>query len=117
MSKNTNKNDSEYADDVCHVNEDEDDGDICYVDDVCYVSDMIEVKRVVPLALDYELSILFSTGEWKKFDVKPLLSKKIFSPLKNKQLFDKAHVEDGTVVWTDEIDLCPEMLYRNSIKQ
>ncbi|NLB32951.1 MAG: DUF2442 domain-containing protein [Tissierellia bacterium] len=35
--------------------------------------------------------------------------------MKNINLFNKAHVECGTVVWNDDLDLCPESLYNDSI--
>ena len=46
--------------------------------------------------------------------MKPLLSFPAFSALTEQNLFMKAHIEYGTVVWNDEIDLSPDTLYLRS---
>ena len=81
--------------------------------------EMICVVKVETLD-DYLLQVYFSNGKIKIFDVKPLLEKRMFKPLKNKTLFSAAKVEDSTVSWTyhkyelGEIDIAPEMLYWDS---
>jgi hypothetical protein len=65
--------------------------------------------------VDYTLNLEFSNGERKIFNMFPLLSKKINEPLQNRDLFLKAYVECGTVVWNDELDIAPEYLYCNSV--
>jgi len=47
----------------------------------------------------------------KYFDVKPYLDFPAFRRLKEGNLFAKAHVANGTVVWDDRLDLAPETLY------
>ena len=37
-------------------------------------------------------------------------------PLQDINLFMKAKADHHTVMWTDEIDVCPEYLYENSVK-
>jgi hypothetical protein len=69
-----------------------------------------DVKTVTPLA-DFSLIAEFSTGELRRFDMRPYLAYPAFRPLTNESLFMRAHVEHGTVVWTDEIDLSPDTLY------
>ena len=71
------------------------------------------VTNVIPNK-DYTLLITFITGEKKIFDFKKIIDKKTFEPLKNINLFLKAHVESGTVAWNDDIDIAPEYLYDNS---
>jgi len=60
---------------------------------------------------DYLLQLSFADGTRKTVDVHQLLDKVLYAPLKNPDLFMKARVECGTVVWTDEIDIAPEWLY------
>jgi hypothetical protein len=69
--------------------------------------DVIQVK---PLS-DYCLEAVFENGESRWFDMKPLLSFPAFSALTEQNLFMKAHIAYGTVVWNDEIDLSPDTLY------
>jgi hypothetical protein len=64
---------------------------------------------------DYCLILTFENNEHKRFDMKPYLNAKVFEPLKNVGFFKLAHVDYGTVVWTDEIDIAPETLYDCSV--
>ena len=85
------------------------------INDYVYdISNIVKIRSVKPLE-GYKLLIGFSTGEKKVYDVSPLLEKPLFSPLKNIALFNKAHIECGTVLWNDDIDLCPENLYIDSV--
>lgn len=69
--------------------------------------DVISV-RALP---DYCLEAEFETGEVRRFDMRPYLEFPAFSALKDDGLFMRAGVENGTVVWNDEIDLSPDTLY------
>jgi hypothetical protein len=60
---------------------------------------------------DFELRLEFTDGSIKQFDVKPYLHFPAFERLKQGELFAKAHVANGTVVWDDRLDLAPETLY------
>ena len=74
-----------------------------------------KVKNVTPLK-NYELSVQFSEGVTKKYDVKPLFDRyKIFNNLKDEKLFNKVHVGQGGygIIWNDEIDLSCDELYVN----
>jgi Protein of unknown function (DUF2442) len=71
------------------------------------------VSKVIPNE-DYTLTILFTNGETKKYNVSPLLDKGVFSKLRNINLFKQARVTFGTVEWPDEIDICPDTLYEDS---
>jgi len=68
------------------------------------------VTNVIPHH-DYTLHVSFADGTEKKVDVNGLLKKLIYAPLKDVDLFMKARVECGTVVWNDDIDIAPEWLY------
>ena len=64
---------------------------------------------------DYVLLVGFSTGEFKQFDVKPLIAKyPVFKTFANVAgLFEQAKIDVGGygVVWNDELDLSADGLY------
>ncbi|MBN2063948.1 MAG: DUF2442 domain-containing protein [Sedimentisphaerales bacterium] len=60
---------------------------------------------------DYTLLLTFSNGEKKIYDARHLLSLRIYEPLKNIAYFLTAKADGCTVVWSDEIDIDPEILY------
>ena len=63
---------------------------------------------------DYKLQILFDNNEERIFDVTPYLTDSYFEPLSNPQVFKTAKINDITVEWLGEIDICPDELYYNS---
>lgn len=63
---------------------------------------------------DYTLFLRFENGENRIFDFKPYLDKNPFVRLKNNKQFFKAVVENGTVVWPNNIDIAPETLFDQS---
>ena len=63
---------------------------------------------------DYELLVTFQNGERKIFDMKPILASPLYAPLKNKGLFNAAKADGMCVYWNEDIDLCPDMVYRGS---
>jgi hypothetical protein len=62
----------------------------------------------------YRLIIGFDSGEFRVFNVKPLLSLGRFSELTSQQEFMKAKVAFDTVEWENGLDLDPEYLYEGS---
>ena len=75
---------------------------------------MMSIKSVKPLE-DFKLYLLFSNGEERIFDAKPLLEKPVYSPLKDVDLFKKVHIiYDYTIAWNEDIDMCPDSLYISS---
>lgn len=72
------------------------------------------VKEVVPTD-DFELLLTFNTGEKKKFDAKILFQYPIYAPLKNIGFFKLVKTDNMCVYWNDEIDICPDALYAQSI--
>lgn len=73
------------------------------------------VVRDVRAFENYTLLITFASGEVKLYDARPLLEHPLYAPLKDRNFFLKAHVECGTVVWSDEVDIAPEHLYEQSL--
>lgn len=88
------------------------------IDDIVYAGEqppVIQVSGVRPME-GHRLWIRFSTGEIKIFDFKPLLSTPAFAPLADEQCFRSVYIDYGVTVWNDgEIDIAPEMLYRDGV--
>lgn len=72
------------------------------------------VKQVEPTD-NFELILTFNTGEKKKFDAKTLFRYSMYAPLKNIGFFKLVKADNMCVYWNDEIDICPDMLYNESI--
>ncbi|HSX37840.1 MAG TPA: DUF2442 domain-containing protein [Chlamydiales bacterium] len=64
----------------------------------------------------YRLKLYFRNGKIKIFDMEDRLrtAKNMFLPLKDIAFFSKVKCEDGTIVWPNGVDLCPEMLFKCS---
>lgn len=75
---------------------------------------LLDVVRVEAQP-DYKLYLEFENNERRVFDVSPYLEKGVFRQLKNHELFYRAHIGGGTVVWPGDIDIAPETLYDCSI--
>lgn len=65
---------------------------------------------------DYKLILSFSNGENGIYDCSHLLNWGIFQELQNKHYFKQVKVLDGTVIWHNKQDICPDTLYLDSIK-
>ena len=63
---------------------------------------------------DFKLALLFSTGEMRIFDVKPLFTFGRFHELADVSIFRKVRVAYDTVEWENGLDLDPEYLYEHS---
>jgi hypothetical protein len=72
------------------------------------------VKEVVPLP-DYRLRLIFTNGETREYDVKPLLEKGVFRALRDESMFRSARPWHGTVQWSGGQDICPDTLYEDSV--
>jgi len=65
---------------------------------------------------DVEVDVIFSNGERGRLDMTPYLAYAAFQPLREPGLFRRAHAAHGTVVWTDEIDLCPDTVWAEAVR-
>jgi hypothetical protein len=65
---------------------------------------------------DYTLTLTFTNGEIKVFDVKPYLDKGIFRELKDRNEFNSVRPFLGSIQWRNGQDFCPDMLYLDSRK-
>ena len=75
--------------------------------------------RIRPIAVkplnDYILSVMFSNGEHRYFDVKPYLEIPFLAPRKNMEQFKQVFVNDFTVEWKNGRDIAPHELYDDSV--
>lgn len=65
---------------------------------------------------DYKLRLVFDNGEQGLYDCSDLLDFGVFAEFKDMDYFKKAAVLDGTVVWPNEQDICPDTLYLDSVR-
>lgn len=71
------------------------------------------VQSVTPHS-DYTLTLQFTNGEVKRFDVKPYLTKGFFRELQSTSYFQKVRLFLETVQWPNGQDFCPDTLYLKS---
>ena len=76
---------------------------------------MCPIVTSVKSEQDYILTLLFSNGETRCFDVKPYLDKGIFQELKDISKFNSVHTDGLSVEWENEAALCPDTLYYGSV--
>jgi hypothetical protein len=69
--------------------------------------DVTQVKA----GTNFELLVTFADGACKSFSMLPYLHYPAYSELKEPGKFAFAHVANGTVQWTEDIDISPDTLY------
>jgi len=74
------------------------------------------VVNVVPRN-DYQLLLTFTNGEQGLYDCTEILDFGVFRELRDKNYFKRARILDGTVVWPNGQDICPDTLYLDSQKE
>lgn len=74
---------------------------------------VIEVRPVA----EYKLSLTFSNGECGVYDCAPLLDFGVFQELRDEDYFRQVRAYNGTVVWPNEQDICPDTLYLDSVRE
>jgi len=65
---------------------------------------------------DYFLTLSFSNGEIRRFDVKPYLDTGIFQELRNISIFNSVRPDGLSIEWSNEAALCPDTVYYESVK-
>lgn len=75
------------------------------------------MRKVTAVSADdrSHLTLTFSHGERRGFDMQPYMHLPVFQRLQNPGFFALARVDYGTVVWSGEIDIAPETLYELSL--
>ena len=66
---------------------------------------------------DHRLALTFSNGESGIYDCAPLLDFGVFQELRDENYFRQARAFNGTVVWPNEQDICPDTLYLDSVRE
>lgn len=75
-----------------------------------------QVKDVEPNK-DFTLLITFAKGKKRLFDCKKFLFDDDFSnKIQDITFFMQAKADHNTVMWSEDIDIAPEFLYKNSKK-
>lgn len=64
---------------------------------------------------DRHLLVQFENAQRKKYDISPLLQKKMFLPLNNPAFFKSVQVDAGgyAILWNSEIDISEHELWVN----
>ena len=76
------------------------------------------LTKVTPLA-NYEIEVVFNDGAHGIVEMVKLIMSDgagFFAALKDRDLFNKAHLEYGVLTWPGEIDLAPDAMHA-AIKQ
>jgi hypothetical protein len=62
------------------------------------------------------LLVAFDNQQQRLYDITPLLSKEMFSPLRNQAFFKSVRVDAGgfAIVWDENIDISEYELWKNS---
>jgi hypothetical protein len=63
---------------------------------------------------DYTLTLEFTNGEVRVFDIKPYLIIGIFKELNDWNTFKLVKPVLGSIQWPNKQDLCPDTLYEES---
>jgi hypothetical protein len=64
----------------------------------------------------YKITITFNDKKTKVIDVEPFLNKGIFIELQDPAIFNQVTIFGGTLVWPNEADFCPDVLYEIGIE-
>jgi len=65
----------------------------------------------------YKISLIFNDKTIKIVDVEPYLDTGIFLELKDPKYFKRVKVVEGTIVWPNEADFCPDVLYEVGVEE
>jgi hypothetical protein len=71
---------------------------------------LIRITEVKPLD-GFNVELTLTTGDVIQRDLQPFLNGPIFDSIRNDEgQFRQVRAEDGTVVWPNGADLCPDVL-------
>ena len=75
---------------------------------------MLPAIKKVEYISGYQLKLYFKNGKVKIFDMEDRLrtAKNMFLALRDIEFFKQVKCEDGTIVWPNGVDLCPDHLYQ-----
>ena len=64
----------------------------------------------------YKISLTFNDRKTKIVDIEPYLDKGIFLALRDPEYFNKVTLSGNTIVWPNEADFCPDVLYEIGVE-
>jgi hypothetical protein len=64
---------------------------------------------------DFTLTLTFTNGEVRVFDVKPYMERGIFKELNALDYFNSVRPFLGSIQWNNGQDFCPDTLYASSV--
>jgi hypothetical protein len=71
---------------------------------------LIRISSVKPLN-GFQVELTLTTGEVVQRDLRPFLNGPIFDSIReDEEQFSQVRAEDGTVVWPNGADLCPDVV-------
>jgi len=75
-----------------------------------------EIRSVYPVK-DFHLILEFENREYRVIDMRPFLKGQVFEPLKDFNYFRQVKVDGdaGTIVWPNDADMDPDVLYAQSV--
>jgi len=59
----------------------------------------------------YKINFTFNDNKTKIVDLEPYLDKGVFLPLRDPDYFKMVKVSGHTLVWPNDADFCPDVLY------
>lgn len=59
----------------------------------------------------YKIYLTFEDKKTKVVDIEPYLDKGVFLPLRDPNYFKLVQLSSNTIVWPNEADFCPDVLY------
>ncbi len=69
---------------------------------------LLRIRQAIPLQ-EWKLQLTLTDGSVIEREISGLMAGPIFEPLKaDEKLFQQVRVENGTVVWPNGADLCPD---------
>ncbi|MEK6373348.1 MAG: DUF2442 domain-containing protein [Acidobacteriota bacterium] len=75
--------------------------------------DVVEARHIDR----YKIWVRFENGIEGEVDLSDLLDQGVFRPLRDVELFKRFHIEYGTIVWNEQVDIAPESLYRRVLER
>lgn len=66
---------------------------------------------------DFTVRVGFENGERGTLDMKPYLDFGVFQRLRNPEAFNQVRVAFDTIEWAAGVDLDPEFVYANCVKE
>ena len=79
--------------------------------------DVVEVKAEVKTERDYRLFVRFADGTSGhiQLSLEELIG--VLEPLRDRSFFNRVFVDQGVVAWPGNIDLAPDAMYEQIVKQ